>query len=215
MARVSVALALAALLGACSAEIKVSELPSDAQPGTTVNGVPFRTKERYLVKVYRKSEDGYQQVYQQMETLPNPDRVYVLEHLGQLLSNTETKFVLQRDGTLDSVDLAADSQLDEALVALGEQVQATGTTIEEIRTARAAEKTAEETELQQEETAAVDYQTALNAATEAEAQLAELPAESPASTVLAQQNRVKLLKLQANIAARRAGLPRPFPEVGV
>lgn len=206
MNRTGAVVGLAALVAACSAEVKVSELDVGAPPGSRVDGIPFRTKERYLVKVYQKSEKGYLEVAREMQTLPNPNKIYILQHIGQLLSNSNTKFTLNSDGTLKAVQLGADSQLDEAVSALEEQVSAAGTTIQEIRTAK-------ESERQADENLDVAYQTTLNAATLAVAELAELPQDAAPSIVLAKQNEVQLKKLEANIAARRANLPRPFPEV--
>jgi hypothetical protein len=206
MNRTGAIIGFAALVGACSAEVKVSELAPGAPPGTPVDGIPFRTKERYIVKVYQKSDKGYVEVAKQMHTLPNPNKIYVLHHIGQLLSNSDTKFTLNDDGTLKTVHLGAQSQLDEAVTALEEQVSAAGTTIEKIETAK-------ESERQAEEDLDVAYQTALNAATLAVAELAELPQDVAPSVLLAKQNEVRLKKLEANIAARRANLPRPFPEV--
>jgi hypothetical protein len=203
------ALALVSLLG-CSARIAVKELkPTDE----SVDGVPFRVKERYVLEVYQKTDAGYVKVGEQLATLPNPDRVYLLQHFGKAFANSGTKFKLRGDGTLETVALSSESTSADALAALGEQVDAIAEQAKALESAREEKDQAKEAARQATEQGEVDYVTAYNAAALAQAELDELPKDASASTRLAKENEVKLLKLQANIAARRADLPRPFPNV--
>jgi hypothetical protein len=213
MSRLASLLGLSVLLGACSAEISVNEIGPEDPPGTTVDGIPFRTNERYVVKIYQKTDQGYVERHEQMETLPNPNKIYVLRHLGQMFSNSDTKFVLNDNGTLSTVHLGADSQLDEAVAALEQGVSDAGKTLDEIRSAEEARRTAEEGQLTTEEDLDVAYQKALNAANKAIVERASLGDNATPADIVEKDNQVALTKLEANIAARRAGLPRPFPEV--
>ena len=189
----------------CSARIAVTELKPTV---ATVDGVPFRVKERYVLEVYQKTDRGYVKVGDQLATLPNPDRVYLLQHFGKPFANSSTKFTVRGDGTLQSVALSSESTSGAALTTLGEQVS---TIADKAKERKAGKETAQ----QAAEQGDVDYVAAYGAATQAQLELDELAKDEPASVKLAKQNEVTLLKLKANIAARRADLPRPFPDVGL
>ena len=164
------------------------------------------------MEVYQKTDKGYVKVGEQLATLPNSDRVYLLQHLGKALANSNTKFTLRGDGTLASVSLSSQSTSGEALTAVGEQLNSIAQKAKALDTAKEEQEKAKETELQAAEQGDVNYLTAYNAALLAQTQLDELASNTTASTRLAKENEVRLLKLQANIAARRADLPRPFPD---
>jgi hypothetical protein len=195
---------IVALLAGCSAEIQVGELTGNEEAGAPIDGVPFRVKERMLVRVVQKSANGYEQIHEQLETLPNPYRLYVLRYRGGPLANATTQFTLEPDGTLTKVSVKSTSQGEQALTALGTQ-------IESIAGRVAALDTARETERRAEEDAIVAYQEALNAARDAEAELLSLPSTAAAVDRIKKENEFELLKLKANIAARRAGIREPFP----
>jgi len=206
--RLFVALLVFSLAG-CSARIAVRELPDG---DVAVDGLPFRVKERFRVEVYQKTDKGYVKVAEEMQSLPNPNRVYLLQHFGKALADSDTKFSLRTDGTLSSVSLTSTSRAAETVTGLGDQVAGLAKQVSDLREARTAKTKQQETDLQATEKSEIDYITAYNAAVLADQQLTELGPNELASTRLAKQNEVRSLKLQANIKARQANLPRPFPD---
>ena len=205
-------LALSSLLNGCSARVAVQELDPKQ---TTIDGVPFRIKERYVMEVYQLTDKGYEKIGEQLATLPNQKRVYLLQHFGKAFANSNTKFTLRGDGTLSSVSLSSTNTGPDALTAVGDQLTSISQKVKDLHTAKEDKKKQSETNLETTETGEVAYLTAYNAATLAQAQLDELSKDATDATRLAKKNEVTLLKLQANIAARRANLPRPFPDVSL
>ncbi len=199
--------ALALLLAGCSGSINVTELDLDEKPGKVVNGVPFRVKERYQVEVYEKGKKGYALIHSETRTLANPDKLYVLHYFGGPLANSTTKFVMQPDGSINDVSMSVTSQGEEALTEVGKQVEAVATKVDANRTAREAER-------RTDEDATVAALEALNDVHQKQLELSALPPDAAPADRARIEDELELLKLKANIGARRAGQPRPFPEVG-
>ncbi|MFT4102243.1 MAG: hypothetical protein QM674_14640 [Burkholderiaceae bacterium] len=200
----------AVALPGCSAMISTSELEPNAD---TIDGVPFRVRERFVVEVYQKTDKGYTSVGSDIRSLPNPNRVYLLRHKGQAFADSDSKLTLRDDGTLTTVDLNATPKAGDVASTIGDSVQSLAKQVGDLRTARATAATAKETATQAGEQSDLDYLDAYNAALVSDQQLSELGADENASVVLAKRNEVHAAKLKANVMARRAGLPRPFPDI--
>jgi hypothetical protein len=200
-------LSLAAiLLAACSAEIRVREINQDEiKRGDPINGVPFRKRTRYRIEVYQLGSEGkyvlVEDVKDNIQTLPDPNKLYVLQFYGSVLANANPIVDLHGDSTLKQVQLTTDSQGDELLTAAGEQAKA-------ISDARDAKETAKEAERTADETALVAYYDAKIAAEQAQADFDELETKTEA-----EKSKLELAKVKANIAAKHAGEPKPYPDV--
>ncbi|MBI1214097.1 MAG: hypothetical protein GC190_21755 [Alphaproteobacteria bacterium] len=200
---------LAVGLSACSAEIATTGLPSDPKPNTEVNGVPYRVREPYVVELYRKTDKGYVRVNEdQTQALANPDRLYLLEHKGQLFSDSDTKFTLRDDGSLATVHLNSKTHAPEAISTAGTEL----TAIQKVEETRRAAQNAAQASAEQSE---LDYVTAIGAVRVAEAKLSALPSTANVADRVAAENEVVQAKVRANIAARKAGVGRPYPNIGL
>jgi hypothetical protein len=189
---------------ACSAEIDVAELHDNGASHGPVDGLPFRTYERYEVAVWRrKPEGGFEKVHSERRVLPDQDRLYLLRYTGLPLASATSKVKLRADGTLASVDLTdVNSSADESLQALGAQLQAVGQ-------ARKAEEQAQATARAAGDTAELDYYKAVKEALDKADQLAALPSGDPGRGALDRE--LRLLQITANLRARAAGKDPPFP----
>ena len=211
------------LLAGCSAQLNVRELKKQDME---VDGLPFRTRERFVVEIYQKTDNGYVKIGEQVQIMPNPDRVYLLQHLGQAFANSDTKFTARADGTLSAVTLNSESHLADALSSSGDGLKSLAQGYADLKKAqddalKAREEALKEREktrlaaIETREQAALDAQAKKDEAMLAEAQLAELDRSAQPSVRLQKEQEVRFKKLEANIAANKANLPRPFPSVAV
>lgn len=196
-------------LSGCSTQVRVSQLASDAKPGTRVDGIPFRTAQRYTLSLYRLVDGQYVKIEADkgVATLPDPDRLYVLRLNGMPFSDDTVAVTLGPDGTLTKVDVDAKGKVKEAADGLAKSVG-------DVDTARTARKTAAEAEKTTGETARLDAQKARLDAELAEVEVAALPADATAAARKTAENKLSNLRLEANQKARKAGLALPFPDVG-
>ena len=207
----SVAFGLA--LGGCSGQMTVTEIDADAPTGTKIDGVPFRIKERYELKLYhfnpaeRKyepvkgfggyGEDGSEGTH---ITMANTDRLFVLQFHGDALADTKPSFGLNIDGTLKeaNIEIVGDHGL-EAVAELTRQIDAFKTKRDE------AKKPPDDNLLT---SALVTKHEAENAVIS----LQELSPDASDSERRTKRQAANLAKLKANLAARAANLPLPYPE---
>lgn len=195
------------LLAACSAEIEVREINQKTiAQGTQIDGVPFRKKSRYEVEILELQEDGqYKPVADlkdNVKTLPDPERLYVLQFTGGPLANAGPTVSLNSDSTLKEIKLKTDSQGDEALGAIEKQV----TAVQEERDRRETEK---QTNLTTQDNLLVSYYDAKIAAEQA-----QLEYDALSSPTIVDKSKLELAKRKANIAARNAGKIQPYPNIG-
>ncbi len=204
------------VLSGCSTQVQVSPLAQDLNPHEVVNGLPFRSRERYQVTLYRREGLTYQPVEtkEQAASLANLDALYVLRIKGAPLSDGTVIVKLRSDNTLESVNVKSTSKGPEALTALGKGIKDL-TDAEATRDKDAAAKVkASEAEVVSSEDSRLAALDAKQAAELAVVELADLPAaETQAQRTAAEQKVVKL-RLVANQKARRAGLQPPFPDSG-
>ncbi len=219
MMRALITCFLAALLSGCTAKLVHTEIPNSLAAGSVVDGIPYRTPKRYVISVYKKTDRGYEEVHTKTETLPDPDRLYVLGFEALPFSTSTVELILNPNNTIQQVSLKSASTGQTALTALGTQVAAASTAEASRRT---AEATATTTAATAASTAAGAAAALLVAAEKAKgaADLAsvkyQLALGNPETTLdklkeaeVAERN----AKLDANEAARKAGLPPYYPDV--
>lgn len=198
----------------CSTQVRVS--PLEAADDPVVNGLPFRSRERYQIKLYRLDGLTYQPVEtkQQTATLASLSAIYVLRVDGSALSDGTVTVKMRSDNTLESVKVESKSKGQEALAAVGKGIKDladAGATREKDASTKAA---AAEATVVSDEDSRLAALGAKQAADLAVAELADLPATATQSQRTAAEQKIIKLRLVANQAARRAGLQAPFPDAG-
>lgn len=206
---IAVTCAVGGLLAGCSTQVRVSELDSTLSPGSSVDGVPFRTMRRYKVALYQLVDGKYKEIEANKgaDTLPDPERLYVLRMKGMPLSDDTVTVSLNEDGTIKKLVVDVKGKDKEALDALTKAIT-------DADAARTAKRTAEETELSAGEAARLAAQKAKLDADLAEIEFAALPADATAVARKTAENKLANARLDANQKARKAGLPLPFPDAG-
>ncbi|MCP4374483.1 MAG: hypothetical protein GY797_41230 [Deltaproteobacteria bacterium] len=125
---------LCLLLFGCSGQLTVTEINKDNEVGTAINGVPFRIKERYELKLYHLNPvtGTYEQVKKNFDgnsetdnegphiTMANTDRLFVLKYKGPSLADSNPSFSLNPDGTLLKTKI--ENQGDHSLEAAKELI---------------------------------------------------------------------------------------------
>jgi len=200
----------AALLGGCSSQVRVSELDNDLKAGSEVNGLPFRSMRRYKLALYRLAPNGkYEQVQADkgVATLPDPERLYVLQMKGQPLSDDTVTVTLNPDSTVKKLVIDVKGKDKEALDAVTKAIG-------DVDATRTAKETSAETATTTGEAARLAAQKARQDAELAMLELAALPADATPVARKTAENKVANLKLEANQKARKAGVALPFPDVG-
>jgi hypothetical protein len=193
---------MAMCLAACSSQMSVDELAPDA---VHVDGIPFRSREPFVVRVYQREPDGsYRSVYEERHFLPDPERLYVLRYLGLPLADMTANVTIRPDSTLQTVGLKDTSKADEALDAAGRQLDALAKRITEIETVEASQRTSELD-------AELNFQRAMLAVQEAQLAL-DRQIEGTADWEAASLN-LRKARIDVNDKARRAGIAPPFPEM--
>jgi len=124
MRRVLVMCAVAAGLAGCGTRLTVRDI-SGVPKGTNVQGIPFRVREPYTVRLWARQRDGsYRAVFAQAVDLPNPNRTYALNVSGDIFATRTVEVKLREDGTLESVHVKGEDKTAEVLGAAGKQVTA-------------------------------------------------------------------------------------------
>jgi len=206
----------AALAAGCSTQVKVAQLNAEQlQDNGVVDGLPFRIKQRYRVKLYRLVDDKYVKVDQEMHyaNLADLDNVYVLKLDGGMLADGQFNFKINPDNTLQQVKITSTSKAPEAIASLGKirkDVTDAGKARDAAALASLAADEAGTVKQEDAELAALEAQQAAELAQE------ELAALAPAATAVAKKTaelKVAKARLLANQKARRAGLVAPFPTI--
>ncbi len=220
------------LLGAAAraARRRPGELADRSTP-EEVDGIPFRLKETYVVRVLQRVGDGedktgvYKEVHRSLQNLPDMDHVYVLGVDADGLSDHTLDVKLHPDGTLSTVDLkGVELHGDEVLTALGAQVKSLSTAVGDFdKTKQDAEKARLESKkaLEDAERSLLNdrlsrEKAALSARLDAERQIEALEklragGTATAAQVSEQERVVTLAKQDANDKARLAGMSVPYP----
>lgn len=196
-------------LAGCSTQVRVSELDNALKPNSDVDGLPFRALKRYKLALYRMVDGRYMQVQADKgaATLPDPDRLYVLQMRGMPLSEDTVTVALNPDSTIKKLTVDVKGKDKEALDALAKAIG-------DVDQAKTARETAAETATTTAEAARLAAQKARQEAEVAELELAALPTNSTAVARKNAENKLANARLEANQKARKAGLPIPFPDVG-
>lgn len=202
--------AVAVLLAGCSTQVSVKELDlQTVKAGDAVDGLPFRTLQRYQLDMYRRDGDQYVKVQQdqRMATLADLKHVYVLQMSGMPLSNDTVGVTLNKDNTIKKISVDIKGQNKEALDKLTSFAG-------EIDAGKTAKATAAETATSGGEALRLASLQAQQTADLAALELAALPADASALTRKTAENKLVLAKLTANQAARKAGQALPFADIG-
>ena len=200
------------ILSGCSGQMTVTEIEATAPPGTRIDGVPFRIKERYALKLYH-----YNPIKKEYEpvkgfrgagaeggesthiTMANTDRLFVLQFHGDALADTKPSFGLNIDGTLKEakIEITGDHGL-EAVKELTKQIDA-------------FKKRRDELNQPPADNLLTSALTTKHEAENAVIALQELSPDTSESEKRAKRQAADLAKLKANLAARAANLPLPYP----
>lgn len=196
----------------CSTKIKVSQLDPKLAKNAVVDGLPFRTKERYYIKLYRLNGLTYEPVDTKSHTadLANLDQLYVMRIVGSPLSDGTVTIKLNEDNTLGSVKVESTSKGQDALKALGQAEK----DIAEAEESRNKKEDDQATATENERVASEDkILAALTAKHDYELAVQKLAALSETATILERTEAEQLIeknRLIANNKARQAGLPANF-----
>ena len=194
----------------CSTKIRVTPLNGVYASGAEIQGIPFRTKERYQATLYRLVSGSYEAVdtSETVVTLANQEQLYLLSLNGSPFSDSTVVVTLAQDNTLTSVSVDSKSKGEDALTELSAQAKALSDAKEARGTvAKAGVITFEDARL-----AALD---ANKDAVLAQLTLDALAESSTLKDRIAAELALARAKLVANQKARRAELPLPYPDGGL
>ena len=211
--RVGLAATFVLTLGGCSGQMTVTEIEAEAKPGTRIDGVPFRIKERYELKLYHFN--SAKRRYELVKgfgiagvagdkgthiTMANTDRLFVLQFHGDPLADLKPSFGLNVDGTLKEtkIEIVDDHGL-EAIAELTRQIDAFKTKRDELSEPP-------------DDNVLTSALMAKHAAENAAIALKELAPGASEGERRAKRQAADLAKLKANLAARAANLPLPYPD---
>lgn len=229
----SFALLVLLLMPGCSSTINVGRLePKPSSPPSTppvIDGIPFRVPSIYTVRVYQRKGATYEEKAHFVHQLADPQQLYTLNFNSQALADQKFNLKIRPDGTLEVLDLKETKKVDEALTEFGAQAVALYSAIGKRDLDEAnAQKTAldaqkalldsqalldgavKKPDLDQD-IARVAALEALNAANAAERTLLAQANASPAEKAPL-EDALRLARLKANQAFKRAGLEPPFPD---
>ena len=104
-------LILIIILSGCSAKYEVTDI-TNAAPGASVNGIPYRVKGTYKTHLYTydKVKSAYEYDVRDV-TIPGPDRVYAVGFNARYLSDNTLNITQNPDGTLNIVKLSSDDKV--------------------------------------------------------------------------------------------------------
>ena len=199
-------LALLVLCAGCASQVIVDEIPQNLPAGSAVDGIPFRVSKRFVAVIYEKRVTGYEEVSRLPVTLPDPDRLYVLNFNSSIFANPTFDLALNADNTIQSVSLKGISSANIALTNAG-------ATISSVASANQTKNAAGFVQTGTDLGLAVAADVAKQAADLAGLQYDTLKAKQDASPVdlLAASQAKRTLELKANQAAFAAHKPPYFP----
>lgn len=224
--KATVAVIISALCSSCATKVYVTELSKNAEVNSRIDGIPFRVLENYQVRLYGYSDSTSKYTEVALDDKPtsfaNSDHVYLLHLSGSTFSNGKVDFVLDDDNTIKSLQIDSTSTGESALTSLGTGVKDVFTAqSERKKNAETAATTAKTLADSAAKTAASGisdkedvFLSALDAKLSAiDAQL-EVDALLPTASAIDRQKaeaKAQRSRVFANIAARRAGIPLPYP----
>lgn len=208
----SLAVAVGLTFGGCSGQLTVTEIEANAPPGTRINGMPFRVKERFRLKLYHFDRANGE--YKLVEgfggsgdegsegthiTMANTDRLFVLKFHGDALADVKPSFGLNIDGTLNEAKLEIVGEHGlEALTELTKQIDA-------------FKKKRDELNQPSDDNLLTTALTTKHEAENAVLALQELSPDASDTEKRTMRQAADLAKLKANLAARAAKRPLPYP----
>jgi hypothetical protein len=228
---------------ACSANVEIGRVAPESEnakcsPTGAVAGVPFRVPAIYTLRVYQLKGKSYVPVESApfVRKLPDPCELFTLSFGANALSDQTMALKFDVDGTLDLLDMKETQKLDEAITDVGGQAvdlfaAVQGRELTELQAQKAALEArkqvvdaeaalaASETKPATDQanasgTAMIAALEALNAARAAERSLdAAVRQGATDAERAALEDALRLARLKANDAYRKAGLPIPFPDI--
>ena len=224
-------LCFAAFVAGCSSKIVVRDISGPPKTvGETFEGVPLQFADRQQLTVFAMQPDGsYKQVHWRVYAMPDQSRLFAISVDSATLANHTLTLALYDDGTPKTVGLTTTSQGQAALTQLGTSAAAMVTsavTYDQQRQAAAQKSLEQERKLLEEldtlqtkqqagsvarEGKILTYRKALEAVIVQQAKVDNLPPEKESDRI-AEESSLRLLKLQANQAARALGEKAPYPE---
>lgn len=211
-----VVLGLLVLMPGCSTQVNVTQLDQNQAANSEVNGLPFRSRERYQVKLYRRDGLTYRPVEtkEQTASLANLDVLYALHVKGSAFSDGTVTVKMRSDNTLEAVTVKSTSKGPEALMAAGKGIKDLADAEATREKAAVTQAKAAEAEVVSSEDSRRDAVEAKLAADLASVEYAELSVTATQTQRTTIEQKVVKLKLIANQKARRAGLQPPFIDGG-
>jgi hypothetical protein len=203
------------LVTGCSASIKHSTIRNDLAPGTPVDGIPYHTLRQYKATIFTKTDKGYVEVASKELTLPDEERLNLINFNSKAFSNSTLDLKLYGNNTLQSVSLTATNTGPAALTAAATQITALATSEKGLQTAGTTASTTAAAAVTAASAALVAAAKGKDAADLAQLQYDNLLKDPTATSeqVLTAAIKVREAKLDANEAARVAGKASPFPDV--
>ena len=220
MRRLTLAIMLGAssLMNGCASTLKTSMVAPGAPARTTIDGIPYYMPERLVAEVYRKTDKGYVKVGQQLQTLPDPTKIYVMNFSGQMLADASLKVEQRTDGTLSAVHLTGASRVAETATSVSSGLDALQASRKAVADADKAAKdaataadTAKATKNAAATQAIYDALTTRDAVTQLELTLSDTRAGLKPGEIFALESQIRLAKLKANAAAIAVGQDIPYP----
>lgn|SRR5215510_6005239 len=209
----------------CSSKILVRDISGPPVAiGSVVEGVPIQFADRQLIRVYAKQPDGrYEEVHSVVYAVPDQARLFTVTVDSQWLANHTLTLALNDDGTPKTVGIVTASQAAAALTQFGTSAAAVATslsTFEQQRQKAEAAALEQQAALQKDlaagpadrATKVLAYRQALEAVIKQEAKLDNMPPDAKPLDITNVESDLRILKLQANQAARVLGARTPYPE---
>ena len=192
--------------------------------GSVFGGVPIQIADRQSIVVYMERPDGtYAEAHSTTYAMPDQSRLLAVSVDAQWLANHTLTLALNDDGTSKTVGITTSSQAAAALTQLG---KSTGSVLTSAATFDQQRQKAEAAALEQEAALRKDlqagpadraakvraYRQALEAVIKQQAKIDDPPAGATKTDLINAESDLRVLKLQANQAARALGERPPYPE---
>jgi hypothetical protein len=214
-----------AVAASCSSKIVVRDISGPPkQVGEIFDGVPIQFADRQQLTVFAKQPDGsYKQVHSLVYAMPDQSRLLAVQVVSDTFANHSLTLALNDDGTPKTVGLTTTSQGQAALTQLGASAAAIATsaaTFDQQRQAAAQKALEQQQALQSKqqlgpadrEAKILAYRKALEAVIVEQAKIDGLSPDTKAPDRVVEESSLRVLKLQANQAARALGENPPYPD---
>jgi hypothetical protein len=209
---------VASLGGGCASEVKVRDISGPPpQPGVEFEGIPVRFPSRQAVEVYALQPDGsYTLVHSHVYVLPDQSRMFAVRVDADELSDHTLALEVEADGTPKKIKTTTSSQGGEVLSQVGSSLSGVATAVATLeqkqQEVEAAERKKGSDDLANREKLYLEFRDTVEEALRQEAKVNGLPSTTPNADRFAEVSKLRILKLKANQAARRAGELKPFPD---